>query len=129
MTRRILADTNILVSAFVFPGSVPDQAFQYILSFDHLVLTNWILGEFDRIIVRKWPELLVPARAFVSALEYDLAQPSAIELQISDPNDQPVLEAAESNSVDIIVTGDKRFFMLGLDRPQVLTARQYLDLG
>lgn len=33
-----------------------------------------------------------------------------------------------SNGVNIIVTGDKRFFALGLVRPQVLTARQYLDL-
>lgn len=54
MTRRILADTNILVSAFVFPGSVPDQAFQHILSFDRLVLTDWVLGEFDRIVETKW---------------------------------------------------------------------------
>jgi putative PIN family toxin of toxin-antitoxin system len=123
-----LADTNIFVSAFVFPGSVPDQAFQHILSFDRLVVTNWVLGEFDRIVETKWPQRLAAARLFIAALEYDLVEPSAITLQISDPNDQPVLEGAVSGRADIIVTGDKRFFALGLARPQVLTARQYLEL-
>lgn len=128
MTRRVLADTNTLVSAFMFPGSVPDHALQHILSFDRLVLTNWVLGEFDRIIETKWPTRLASARAGIAALDYDLAEPTAIELQISDLNDQPVLEAAVADGVDIIVTGDKRFFALGLVRPEVLTARQYLDL-
>ena len=72
MRRRVLADTNILVSAFIFPGSVPDQAFQRILLFDRLVLTNWILGEFVRIIATKWPDRLKPARALLAALDYDI---------------------------------------------------------
>lgn len=125
--RRVLADTNILVSAFIFPSSVPDQALQHILSFDRLVLTNWILEEFDRIIETKWPERIEAARTMIAALKYELAEPTAIELQISDPNDQPILEAAVTSAVDIIVTGDKRFFALELARPQIVTARQFLS--
>ncbi|WIY83842.1 PIN domain-containing protein [Propionimicrobium sp. PCR01-08-3] len=125
--RRVLADTNIPVSAFIFPSSVPDQALQHILSFDRLVLTNWILEEFDRIIETKWPERIEAARTMIAALKYELAEPTAIELQISDPNGQPILEAAVTSAVDIIVTGDKRFFALELARPQIVTARQFLS--
>lgn len=45
-----------------------------------------------------------------------------------DGDDQPILDAAIAGSVDIILTGDKDFHALRLARPQVLTARAYLDL-
>lgn len=47
-------------------------------------------------------------------------------MPISDPADQPILDAAVTAAVDFIVTGDKAFLALGLDRPRILTARAFL---
>lgn len=128
MRRRVLADTNILISAFLFPGSVPDRALQHILTRDHLVLTEWILNEFARVVARNWPNRADAGRAFLEAIDHDLAAPTETALRISDPGDQPILEAAIGGSVDILVTGDKRFFSLGLHRPRILSAREFLEL-
>lgn len=128
MTQRVLADTNVLVSALRSPGSVSDQALQRILERDRLVLTGWILTEFIEVIGRKWPERTAVARLLLDGLDFDLVDPAATELVIADPDDQPILDAAVVNGVDIIVTGDRHFHELGLVRPLVLTPRAYLDL-
>lgn len=46
---------------------------------------------------------------------------------ISDPKDQPILNAAIIAEVDIIISGDKHFLKLDLESPCVMTAAQYLE--
>jgi predicted nucleic acid-binding protein len=46
---------------------------------------------------------------------------------MSDPDDRPILDAAVAGAIDIIVTGDKAFLSLTLDRPRILTARDFLN--
>jgi hypothetical protein len=41
--RRVRADTNVIISALLFPGSTPALALRRILSGERLVLTPWIL--------------------------------------------------------------------------------------
>jgi predicted nucleic acid-binding protein len=48
-------------------------------------------------------------------------------VSIADPADQPILDAAISAGVDVLVSGDKHFLSLALDRPRILTARGFLD--
>lgn len=43
--------------------------------------------------------------------------------------DQPIVDAAISGGVDIILTGDKDFHALGLVEPRVLDPRAFLDLS
>jgi len=47
---------------------------------------------------------------------------------ITDPKDAPILNAAIVADVDVIISGDKHFLSLGLDRPMVLKAVEYLKL-
>jgi len=47
-------------------------------------------------------------------------------LSISDPKDQPILDAAIAAAVDVIVSGDKHFLKLELDEPRIVTARGFL---
>ena len=42
--------------------------------------------------------------------------------EIRDPKDQPILNAAILHDVDVIVTGDKDFLALDLDKPACITA-------
>ena len=45
---------------------------------------------------------------------------------IPDPADQPIVDAAVAGTVDVIVTGDKVFLALAVDRPRIRTPREFL---
>ena len=53
---RVLGDTNVLISAFIFPTSTPADALRLVIGAHRLVLTRWILDELDEVVERKWPE-------------------------------------------------------------------------
>ncbi|MGB7980221.1 MAG: PIN domain-containing protein [Candidatus Nanopelagicales bacterium] len=65
--------------------------------------------------------------SLLAGIDYELASPSGPSVPISDPDDQPILDAAVAGAVDVIVTGDKAFLSAGLERPRILTARGFLD--
>lgn len=125
---RVLVDTNVVISALLLPNSTPAHALTLVLDEHRLVLTNWIIGELREVVGRKRPDLLPALEAFLAAIDYELASPGHSIVPISDPKDQPVLDAALAASVDVIVTGDKVFLALSLDRPRILTARSFLDV-
>lgn len=126
--RRVLLDTNIIVSALVFPDSVPARALSVTIETEQLVLTDWILAELHDVIGRKWPRRLPALSGFLDALPYKLLTPGTPGVQIRDADDQPILDAAIAGAVDVIVTGDKDFLVLRISRPRILTAREYLEL-
>lgn len=126
--RRVLADTNLLITALGWPHGVPAQALWHIVNERSLVLTAYILDEFRDVVARKFPAQLVAAERLLAALEYDLLPVATSGVTIRDAKDQPILDSALAAAVDIIVTGDKDFHALGLAEPRILTPRQYLDL-
>lgn len=124
---RVLVDTNVIISALLFPNSTPARALALVLDEHRLVLTDWIIAELHEVVGRKRPDLLMALDAFLAGIDYELASPGDASLPISDPDDQPILDAALAGAVEVIVTGDKAFLSLGLDRPHILTARAFLD--
>ncbi len=42
-------------------------------------------------------------------------------------NDQPILNAAITYGVDILITGDKHFLELDLESPQIITPSEYKE--
>lgn len=124
---RVLVDTNVLISAFLFPNSTPARALALVLDEHRLVLSRCLIDELHEVVERKWPERGPALEVFFLELDYDLAEPGDPSLPISDPKDQPILDAAIAAAVDVIVSGDKHFLSLDLDRPQILTARSFLD--
>lgn len=126
---RVLVDTNVLISALVFPTGVSARAFWRVIADDRLVLTDWVLEESLEVVRRKWPDRVTALAELHVALDFELLPAGSAGMQIRDADDQPILDAAVSGDVDIILTGDKDFHALNLDRPRVLTARAYLDLA
>lgn len=47
---------------------------------------------------------------------------------ISDPKDQPVLNAAIMAGVDVIVSGDKHFLKLDMERPKPMSVADFWQL-
>ena len=124
---RVLVDTNVVISALLFPNSTPARTLALVLDEHRLVLTDWIIDELHEVVGRKRPDLLAALHAFLDGIDYELASPGDPSVPISDPDDQPILDAAVAGAVDVIVTGDKAFLSLVLDRPRILTARDFLD--
>ena len=56
--RRVLLDTNVVISALLFPDSVPAQALAMVLAQDQSVLTSWIIDELHEVVERKRPDLV-----------------------------------------------------------------------
>jgi predicted nucleic acid-binding protein len=124
---RVLVDTNVVISALLFPNSTPARALALVLDEHRLVLTDSIIDELHEVVRRKRPDLLAALDAFLAGIDYELAGPGGASVPISDPDDQPILDAAVAGAVDAIVTGDRAFLSPGLDRPRILTARDFLD--
>lgn len=124
---RVLIDTNIIISALLFPSSVPARALLRAVSEDELVLCDQNIAELREVLRRKAPARLPAAEALLAELSYELI-PAVVNTQktIRDEKDQPILNAAVLYEVDAVVTGDKDFLSLGLARPRCLTAAQYL---
>ena len=127
--RRVLVDTNVLLAALVFPRGVAAAAFSRVINEERLVLTQQILDEAREVVGRKWPERLASANSFLAALEYELLPVAPSNVKIRDPHDQPILDAALAGDVDVILTGDKDFLALGVEKPAILNPRSYLAVN
>lgn len=125
---KILADTNILISALLWPTSKPAAALLHAARYHELVLCDRNIFELRDVLKRKAPQVLVDVDVFLAELAYDLVPaPEYPQKLINDPKDQPILNAAIVADVDIIISGDKHFLMLDLGRPRAMTAAQYLE--
>ena len=130
--RRVVFDTNTLVSALLLPTSIPRQALDY--AFDHgKVLTSLaLLGELDRVL--KYPKLAPYITAaersqFLGKLTLE-GTLTTITVQLTvvrDPKDNFVLELAVSGGAHVIVSGDNDLITLGrYDGIPIRTPAQFL---
>lgn len=116
---RVMADTNIIISALLFPASIPARVLLLVADQHELVLCDHIIAEVRNVVARKRPDLLGDVDVLLAQLSYDLViAPQEPSKLIQDPKDQPILNAAIMADVDVIVTGDKHFLQLDLERPK-----------
>ena len=124
---RILIDTNILLSAILFPQSKVAHTFLYITEHHDVVLCDRNIYELREVLKRKKPEKLPVAEAFLEEFSYELIPAVFLtEKQIRDKKDQPILNAAIVADVDIILTGDKDFLCLQMEHPKCMSVTDFL---
>jgi predicted nucleic acid-binding protein len=93
-----------------------------------LVLCDRNIAEMRDVLRRKAPHALADCEVFLAELAFDLlVAPECPERLISDPKDQPILNAAILSGVEIIITGDKHFISMQMERPRTITPVQYLE--
>lgn len=133
---RCLIDTNILISAALFPDSVPARAFIKAVSPPHdAVVCDYSLDEMRRVYNRKFPHKIPDFERFLSLLTLsveivstpeDTESSMGDEQKIRDLNDRPIYLAALVAGVDGILTGDKDFLDSGIYRPRMITASEFI---
>ena len=130
---QVFIDTNILISAALFPGSVPDLAYQKAVTAPNgAVLSDQVVDELVRIFDRMFPQRREALEQFPEHLQRAVdivATPlsaDSSEGQIRDPNDRPVLRAALEANADVLLTGDKDFLESHVKPPRIMTATEFL---
>ncbi|MBP8296827.1 MAG: putative toxin-antitoxin system toxin component, PIN family [Burkholderiales bacterium] len=130
MRRRVVFDTNILVSALVFPGGSGEAALRRIIDHtDLLVLSRPIVAELLDVLARKFArdaEELAHVAVYVTELAEIVAPTRRLRILDDDP-DNRILECAIAGRADAIVTGDKALLALEQHRKiRIVTLREYL---
>ncbi|MBY0271651.1 MAG: putative toxin-antitoxin system toxin component, PIN family [Burkholderiales bacterium] len=128
---KVVFDTNILVSALVFPGGRGEAALQRIVEErDQLVISQPIIDELLGILSRKFSrdaEELAHVAVFLSEIGL-LVKPRQRLRVVADEPDNRILECAVAARAGIIVTGDKALLELGgHDGARIISLRAYLE--
>jgi len=112
---RVVFDTNILVSALVFPGGQGDAALRRIVEGrDELVISKAILDELLEVLGRKFArdgEELAHVAVFLSEIATVVSPRRRLRVVKDDP-DNRILECALTGRAETIVTGDKALLAL-----------------
>lgn len=128
---KVVFDTNILVSALVFPGGRGEAALTRILNEqDELLLSKPILDELLGVLARKFSrdgEELARIAVFLSDLATTLQPRQTLRVMKDDP-DNRILECAVAGRADCIVTGDRVLLELReFHGVHVVSLSDYLD--
>ena len=114
---RAVLDTNVLVSAFLFPGGAPEAVYRLALDQElELISSRTLLAELGAVLESKFgwnSERTEYAVAQLTRIA-TLVEPSVAVSEIAaDPADNRVPEAAEAGGAEVIVSGDRHLLALG----------------
>ena len=116
---RILLDANLLIRAAITPYGLARKILHLIeASQEHvLIVSSHLLSEVADVLSRpriqsRWP---LSGNEIESYCQYLSAAGEEVKIRqlppaISDPKDQPVIEAAVSGRAEVICTGDTHFY-------------------
>jgi putative PIN family toxin of toxin-antitoxin system len=126
-----MIDTNVLISALLFPSQQMNTLIYKITTEHQLVLSSYVVGELLNVVHRKFKSKLGAVDLLLSQLPYELvytpAQPKLELFEIRDEKDYPVLYSAIAEDVDVFITGDKDFGGLNLEKPEIVTVAGFLE--
>jgi len=130
---KIMLDANILISAILFPSSIIGSIVDHIKKHHTIVLCQYIIDEieFGFHNKKKFTNKLQNFKEYISLLPYESYNLDNLDFDkypyIRDKKDLPILANAIESNVDILITGDKDFDEIKIDKPRIMTPRQYFE--
>lgn len=94
-----MLDTNVLISMILFPSARFIQMLEGITRKNTLVLSSFVVEELLDVAQRKFPA----------------------------KKDYPVLYTAIVENVDILITGDKDFSDILIEKPEIMTPAEFIE--
>lgn len=132
---RIMIDTNVIISAALFPNGRAAKAFyKAILPPYEPMICDYIVEELRKKFIEKFPDKQSEMEEFLhNALNFielvntpDKAEES--EELIRDPKDRPILRAALNEHAELFLTGDKDFLESSVSDPRIVSVATFLDM-
>lgn len=127
---KVVFDTNVLVSALVFPGGRGEAALRRIIDEqDQLIFSKPILDELLGVLARKFSrdaEELAHVAVFLADLGQRVSPRRRLHI-VADEPDNRILECAVTGRAEVIVTGDHALLDLRECRGvRIISLRQFL---
>jgi len=126
---RIMLDTNVLISLLLFPNQRMNAMMEHIFKEHELVLSSFVVDELKDVVRRKFPAKVKVVDKLLLKMSYELVYtPEEIDetlFNINDPNDYAVLYTAIIEDVDVLITGDKDFAEIEIEKPEILTPAEF----
>ena len=128
---RVMLDTNILASAFVFKSKKMNELI-YKLSTEHeIVICSYTIEELKELVDTKFKVTQKDLDEFLKDFPFILVySPTTVEnklFEIRDKNDYIILHTAIIEDVDVFITGDKDFNDIDIDKPEIMNATEFLE--
>ncbi len=130
---KVLIDTNVLVSAALNPNGVPAEAYRKAASYPNRgMICEQNLDELKRIFQLKFPKKQAALETFLATARTTLElvpvpnEETALEAEIRDIDDRPILRAAVKAGAEILLTGDKDFLSSGIKQPKMMSPGEFV---
>lgn len=128
---RVMLDTNILISAFVFKSATINEVIRKLSEEHEIVIASYCIEELKEVVSKKFKVELNKVDKFLKNFPFDLVySPTNTEeklFEIRDEYDYIILHTAIIENVDVLITGDKDFKDVKIKQPEILTAREFLE--
>ncbi|MGE4509008.1 MAG: putative toxin-antitoxin system toxin component, PIN family [Eubacteriaceae bacterium] len=128
---RIMLDTNVLISSIIFKSKIMNEMIAAILKKHRLVLSSFVIEELKSVVQRKFEGKSADLDLFLTVLPFEYVYtPDEMDedlFEIRDEMDYPVLYSAIVEDVDILITGDKDFSDVDVEKPEILTPQEFLE--
>ena len=128
---RIMVDANIIISAILFPKSVVSKVFNHIVDNYTVTLSQYTIDEVEDVFSEKFPHRIDEMKEFMKKVPYELFVLNEIDKRkypdIRDIDDLPVLANAIESNIDLLITGDKDFDDIIMEKPKIIKPRKYID--
>ena len=128
---KVMLDTNILISAFVFKSKKMNELI-YKLSKEHeIIICSYTAQELKKLIDTKFKVSQKDLDEFLKIFPFNLVySPTSVDnklFNIRDKDDYIILHTAIIEDVDIFITGDKDFDDIDIDKPEIMNATEFLE--
>lgn len=125
---RILIDTNIIVSSLVTPQGRIAALLKWIMDNHTICIATFSVTEVEIVITEKYPENIPRIDDFFNDFTYELLHTPSVLPEtphIRDAKDRPILATAIQDDVDILLSGDKDFSEVEIERPRIMTPAEF----
>lgn len=105
---KIVFDTNVLISAFVFQGRSA-KAIEYCITHTEVFISEWIFAELKEKLATKFKLTTHQIKTIEELLrtEFGVHVPTTkLPIVCRDADDNNILQLAESIKADFVITGD-----------------------
>ena len=126
-----MLDTNVLISAIIFPNERMDSLI-YKATIEHqLILSSYIVDELIDVSNRKFSNKKKDIDLFLARIPYELVYTPAEQdpelFNIRGADDYPVLYSTLIANVDLFVTGDDDFANVEIEKPEIISPSEFID--